>query len=74
MPVKNRLRHWRLQLEVMEQQEFADIIGFSAWILEKWEQQQIQPTLEALCRIKDRLLPLYPDLMLEDLIDYNREE
>lgn len=74
MPVKNRIRHWRLQLEAMEQQEFADIIGFSTWILEKWEQQQIQPTLEALCRIKDTLLPLYPDLMLDDLIDYKREE
>ena len=74
MPIKNRIRHWRLQLGVWNVQEFADIIGFSTWAVERWEGQKVQPTLEAVCRIKERLLPYYPEITLDDLVDYIPEE
>jgi len=74
MPLKNRIRYWRRQSGVQDYKQFTDITGFSAWIVEKWEEQKIQPTLEALCRIKEKLLPYCPGITLEDLIDYISEE
>lgn len=72
MPLKNRIRYWRLETGIQDIMDFAEIIGFSPWILERWEEQKIQPTLEALCQIKERLLPCHPQLTLEDLVDYNK--
>lgn len=71
MPVKNRIKYWRLQLGIHDEQQFADIIGFSTWAIGRWESQRTQPTLEALCRIRERLLPYFPGINLQDLIDYN---
>lgn len=74
MPLKNRIRHWRLETGIQDLKDFADIIGFSTWVVERWEEQKIQPTLEALCRIKERLLPCHPEITLEALIDYIPEQ
>jgi hypothetical protein len=74
MPLKNRVKYWRLQSGLLEYKQFTEITGFSAWIVEKWEEQKIQPTLEALCRVKEKLLPYCPQITLEDLIDYVPEE
>jgi len=74
MPLRNRIKYWRLETGIQDLKDFADIIGFSTWAVERWEEQKIQPTLEALCRIKERLLPCYPEIALEDLIDYISEE
>jgi hypothetical protein len=70
MPLQNKIRYWRLQIGAWDLQEFADIVGFSAWLVEKWEQQEVQPTLEALCQVKERLLIYHPGITLDDLIDY----
>lgn len=70
MPLHNKIRYWRLQTGIQDLGDFAEIIGFSFWIVERWEQQKIQPTLEALCRIKERLLPCHPEITLDDLVDY----
>ncbi len=74
MPVKNRIRYWRLQMGIQDVNEFADIVGFSTWMVEMWEAQKTQPTLEALCQVRERLLPYYPEITLEDLIDYLSEK
>ncbi len=74
MPIKNRIRHWRQELGYEDCIQFAGIIGFSAWMVERWEEQRIQPTLEALCKVRERLLPHCHGLKLEDLIDYIPED
>lgn len=71
MPLHNKIRYWRLQTGIRDLKEFAVLIGFSVWIVERWEEQQMQPTLEALCQVKERLLTYHPGITLEDLIDYN---
>lgn len=60
-------------MDLQDINEFADIIGFSAWMVERWEGQKTQPTLEALCRVREKLMTYYPEITLEDLIDYNDE-
>ena len=70
MQLHNKIRYWRLQTGIQDLKEFAEIIGFSAWIVERWEEQKIQPTLEALCRIKERLLIYHPGISLDDLVDF----
>lgn len=69
MPLHNKIRYWRLQTGIWDLKEFAEIIGFSTWLVERWEQQEIQPTLEALCRIRERLLTYQPGITIDDLID-----
>ena len=70
MPLHNKIRYWRLQTGFQNLKDFAEIIGFSVWLVERWEQQKTQPTLEALCRIRERLLSYHPGITLDDLIDY----
>jgi len=70
MPLHNKIMYWRLQTGNLDLKDFAEIIGFSAWLVERWEQQKTQPTLEALCRIRERMLIYHPGITLDDLIDY----
>lgn len=74
MPIKNRVRYWRHKMGIEDLAAFALVIDHAPWLLERWEEQKIQPSLEALCRIKIRLKKHFPDITLDELIDYYSEE
>ncbi len=74
MPIKNRVRYWRMQMGIHDLIKFAEIVNCSTWLLERWEEQKTQPTLESLCKLRERLKPFLPGLTLDDLVDYFPEE
>ncbi|SFR16872.1 putative transcriptional regulator [Desulfoscipio geothermicus DSM 3669] len=54
MAVRNRLKSIRHQHE-MNQKEFAQYLGLSAWSYNRYEKQVIQPSLEVALAIAERL-------------------
>lgn len=54
MVLKNRLKSIRHKYE-MNQKEFAEYIGLSAWAYNRYEKQAVQPTLEVALMISEKL-------------------
>lgn len=54
MAVRNRLKYWRHQHQ-MNQKEFAECLGLSAWAYNRYEKQAVQPSLEVAIAIAEIL-------------------
>ncbi|MGQ9558147.1 MAG: hypothetical protein ACUVTU_09360 [Desulfurispora sp.] len=74
MTIKNRLRYWRVHLGIEDIHNFAELIDMNPWFVQQWEEQRFQPSLEAFCRIRERLRKLLPQITLDDLLDYSPQD
>lgn len=55
MAVRNRLNDIRHEMKMNTQKEFAELLGLSAWQLNRYEKQAIQPELETALVIAEKL-------------------
>jgi DNA-binding transcriptional regulator YiaG len=69
--IRNRLKFWREQLGIKRQYEFACMLMINQHHLNRWEQQKSQPSLETLCKLREKLKRYFPDITLDDLIEYD---
>lgn len=67
--MKNRLKHWRHKFE-MEREQFAEYLGVNYYQYTKWEANKVQPSLERLISLWQRIKERFPDTHLEDLLEY----
>ena len=66
--MKNRLKRFRHKLE-MDQKEFAAYLGVNYSMYNRWEKQNVQPNVEKLVYLRNRLRNDFPELVIDDLLD-----
>lgn len=66
--MQNRLKYYRHILQIDSQKEYAEILGVSAWTINRWEKQLVQPDITSMYKVFLRLKTRIPDLHMEDLL------
>lgn len=67
--MKNRLKHWRHKYE-MERKEFAEFLEVNYFHYIKWENQKLQPSVESLQMLRNKLREKFPQLTIDDLLEW----
>lgn len=65
--MENNLKHYRHKME-MNKSEFAAFLGVSLSQYSRWENQKIQPSVDTLIMIRDKLRAHFPNLTLDNLV------
>ncbi|WMJ81987.1 helix-turn-helix transcriptional regulator [Clostridium sp. MB40-C1] len=63
MALKNRLLEIRLAKGYKFQKDFAEFLGVSSWLYNRWEKNAVQPSTEALLDISLKL-----NIKMEDIV------
>lgn len=67
--LKNKLKYYRHKLQIDTQREYADLLGFSGFSVNRWEKQAAQPDITSTFKIYLILKNHIPELHMEDLFE-----